>query len=95
MEGVYSAEVARLVKDVTGAARVVVFDHTRRAGAQATREEKGVREPAQMVHNDYTGHSAPRRVSDLLPAGETEDLLTGRRAWEWPVGPRQKVMRGG
>ncbi|MCH8925483.1 MAG: methyltransferase [Proteobacteria bacterium] len=80
IETVYEAEVERLVKAVTGASRVVVFDHTRRTDSAALREEKGIREPAGNVHNDYTARSAPQRVRDLLPAGEAEALLQRRFA---------------
>jgi len=80
IETVYEAEVENLVKAVTGASRVVVFDHTRRTDSAALREEKGIREPAGNVHNDYTARSAPQRVRDLLPAGEAEALLQRRFA---------------
>ena len=80
IETVYEAEVERLVKAVTGASRVVVFDHTRRSDSVAMREQKGIREPAGNVHNDYTARSAPQRVRDLLPAEEAEALLKRRFA---------------
>jgi hypothetical protein len=80
IETVYEAEVEKLVKEVTGAMRVVVFDHTRRSDSVALREAKGIREPAGNVHNDYTTRSAPQRVRDLLPAGEAEALLQRRFA---------------
>ncbi len=79
IESLYNAEVERLVAEVTGASRVVVFDHTRRAGSQAVQAEKGVREPASMVHNDYTDRSGPQRVRELLP-DEAEALLERRFA---------------
>ena len=75
----YYPEVERLVTKLSGAARVVVFDHTLRSGAEAEREEKLVREPILSAHNDYTEWSAPQRVRDLLPA-EAEDLLKRRFA---------------
>ncbi|MCH6588343.1 MAG: methyltransferase [Proteobacteria bacterium] len=80
IETVYEAEVEKLVKEVTGARRVVVFDHTRRSDSVALRGAKGIREPAGNVHNDYTARSAPQRVRDLLPAGEAEALLQRRFA---------------
>ncbi len=80
VETVYEAEVERLVKAVTGASRVVVFDQTRRSDSVAMREAKGIREPAGSVHNDYTARSAPQRVRDLLPAEEAEALLQRRFA---------------
>ena len=80
IETVYEAEVEKLVKGVTGARRVVVFDHTRRSDSVALREAKGIREPAGNVHNDYTARSGPQRVRDLLPAEEAEVLLQRRFA---------------
>ena len=80
IEAVYNAEVERLVAATTGASRAVVFDHTRRAESKETREEKGIREPAQNVHNDHTERSAERRLRDELPEGEAEALLKRRFA---------------
>ena len=77
IEAVYNAEVVQLVKDATGASRVDVFDHTWRTDSQATREAKGVREPAGNVHNDHTERSAERRLRDELPE-EAEELLKRR-----------------
>ncbi len=77
---VYHPEVERLVKESSGASRVLVFDHTIRANAEATRAEKMVREPVRLAHNDYTEWSAPQRVRDLLPADEAEALLQRRFA---------------
>jgi hypothetical protein len=91
----YEAEVEALVKKVTGAKRVVVFDHTRRSDSGALREAKGIREPAGNVHNDYTARSAPQRVRDLLPAREAEALLERRftivNVWRPIVGPVQSA----
>jgi hypothetical protein len=64
---------------VTGAERVVVFDHIVRNPVLAERGEKGARSPAKFVHNDYTFKSAPRRVLDHLPE-EAERLLKNRFA---------------
>jgi len=75
----YYPEVEALVKKVSGAARVVVFDHTLRSGDEAEREARLVREPVLNVHNDYTEWSGPQRVRDLLPA-EAEELLKRRFA---------------
>ncbi len=80
IETVYEAEVEKLVKEVTGARRVVVFDQTRRSDSVAMRGAKGIREPAGNVHNDYTARSGPQRVRDLLPAREAEALLQRRFA---------------
>ena len=80
VRSVYYPEVERLVKRLTGASKVLIFDHTLRAEDDATREEKKVREPVRRVHNDYTEWSGPQRVRDLLPADEAEALLQHRFA---------------
>jgi hypothetical protein len=79
VKSVYYPEVERLVKRVTGAERVVVFDHIVRNPVLAERGEKGARPPAKMVHNDYSFKSAPRRVRDHLPQ-EADRLLKNRFA---------------
>ncbi|HUT48099.1 MAG TPA: CmcJ/NvfI family oxidoreductase [Alphaproteobacteria bacterium] len=80
VRSVYYPETAALVKAATGAAHVMVFDHTIRASTEATRTAKSVREPVRIAHNDYTDRSAPQRVRDLLPAAEAEARLSGRFA---------------
>ncbi|CAN7375176.1 CmcJ/NvfI family oxidoreductase [Paraburkholderia terricola] len=75
---VYYPESEQLLKQATGARRVVVFDHTLRDGNTARAE--GVREPVKYIHNDQTFVSGPRRVRDHLPPGEAEQLLQGRVA---------------
>jgi len=79
VKSVYYPEVERLLKRVTGAERVVIFDHIVRNSLLAERGEKGARAPAKFVHNDYTFKSAPRRVRDLLPE-EADRLLKNRFA---------------
>jgi hypothetical protein len=79
VKSVYYFEVERLIKRVTGAERVVVFDHIVRNPVLAERGEKGARPPAKFVHNDYSLKSAPRRVRDHLPE-EAERLLKNRFA---------------
>lgn len=69
------AEAADLVKAVTGANTVLVFDHTVRR-----RTPDAPRQPSVRVHNDYTDASAPRRVRELLGA-EAETLLRRRVAF--------------
>src|SRR5882672_1330413 len=75
----FDPEVEALIKKVSGASRIVVFDHTLRSGDEAEREAKLVREPVLNVHNDYTEWSGPQRVRELLP-DEAEDLLRRRFA---------------
>jgi hypothetical protein len=78
IRGTYYSEAERLLKDVTGADRVFIFDHTLRRrvpGAQDYRD--GPRQPATRVHVDHTATSGPQRVRDLLP-DEADILLRGR-----------------
>lgn len=63
-----------------GARLVIVFDHTLRAGDEGIRTVRAVREPVQMVHNDYTDRSARHGLRDLVGDEEAEDLMKGRFA---------------
>lgn len=74
---VYYPEMERLVKEATGCAKVVVFDHTIRVGDPAKEAAHKVRAPVRNMHNDFTVRSAPQRVRDLLP-DEAEERL-GKR----------------
>jgi hypothetical protein len=76
---VYYPEIEALVKAQTGAARVVVFDHTLRTADDELREKRQIREVVRRVHNDYTEWSGPQRVRDLLPQ-EAEALVRRRFA---------------
>ncbi len=77
---VYYPEVEGLLKEATGAIKVVIFDHQVRCLPLAQRGEKNAREYARTVHNDYTAKSGPRRVRDHLPPAEGEELLKHRFA---------------
>ncbi|MFY0991212.1 CmcJ/NvfI family oxidoreductase [Halomonas sp. C05BenzN] len=70
VETAYYAEVEALIKALTGASRVVIFDHTRRSDA----EQRDIRGPASRVHNDYTEHSGPERIRDVLGRDEAAAL---------------------
>ena len=76
---IYYPEAERLIADVTGASRVVVFDHTIRQRVRGADDRAaGVpRQPATRVHVDHTERSGPQRVCDLL-GDEAETLLKGR-----------------
>ena len=78
-EEVYDREIEALVKAQTGAARVVVFDHTVRSTDPARQDAVFAREPVQLVHNDYTEWSGPQRLRDVLP-DEAESLSARRFA---------------
>jgi hypothetical protein len=75
----YYGESASLLEELTGASRVVVFDHTiRRRVPGANDRSIGIpRQPAMHVHNDYTVKSGPQRVRDLL--GKEAHALLRRR----------------
>jgi hypothetical protein len=77
LESVYYPEVEQLIKSMSGATRVAIFDHTLRSGAEAEREEKLIREPVLSAHNDYTEWSGPNRLREFLP--EEADRLLARR----------------
>ena len=79
VRSVYYKETEELVKQTSGAKRVLVFDHTLRSADSATREALQVSGPVRNVHNDYTEWSGPQRVRDLLP-DEADDLLIRRFA---------------
>jgi len=93
VRAVYYPGCEQLLKDATGAVRVVVFDHIVRCATRARRGEKGIKEPARGVHNDYTLRSGPQRLRDLLP-DEVEALLQNRFAiinvWRPIRGPVQE-----
>ena len=74
---VYYPECERVVREATGAARVVAFDHITRNAAMAAVAGSGIKSPAKRVHNDYTAKSAPQRVRDLM--GEEAEMLIERR----------------
>ena len=76
---VYYPECEALIKQVSGARRVVVFDHTLRTADDALREQRKIREVVRRAHNDYTEWSGPQRVRDILP-NEAAGLLKRRFA---------------
>ena len=77
---VYDDEVKSLVARATGAARVEIFDRTRRAASLDIQKERRIREPASIVHNDYTARSGPIRLRDHFPddPDQAEALLQRR-----------------
>ncbi|KAI0777731.1 hypothetical protein BD413DRAFT_610041 [Trametes elegans] len=97
----YYPESIELVKELTGASRVVPFDHTIR---RRTNEPEGEaedtpdkRKPVPLVHIDQTTQSAIARVHRHLPAEDVPKLLAGRfqiinlwrpishPAYDWPL----------
>ena len=74
----YYAECERVIREATGATRVVAFDHIARNAALSAKGNP-IKLPASRVHNDYTAKSAPQRVRDLM-GDEAEELLKHRFA---------------
>ena len=75
-------QIVSFVKEHTGAARVVVFDHTirKRLPADLAAQTTVQRPAVMLVHSDYTVASGPQRVHDVLP-NEAGDLLKRRVAF--------------
>jgi len=95
VRAVYYPEVDRLIKDATGAAKVVVFAHDVRSILKARAGEQRVREPVAPVHNDYTIKSGPEHVRELLEPDEAEERLKHRfveiNVWRPIRGPVQST----
>ncbi|GAN77718.1 CmcJ/NvfI family oxidoreductase [Acidisphaera rubrifaciens] len=92
IRAVYYPESEAILRAATGAARVLIFDHTlRRRIDGAPDRGDGPRQPVARVHVDQTVASGPKRVRDLLPPDEAETLLRGRvrlvNLWRPILGP--------
>ncbi|KAK7033328.1 hypothetical protein R3P38DRAFT_791436 [Favolaschia claudopus] len=94
----YYPESIELIKKLTGASRVVLFDHTirrRRPGEIDSSPDK--RQPVSQTHIDQTPKSAVDRVHRHLPAEDVPELLKHRfqiinlwrpinhKASDWPL----------
>lgn len=80
LRAVYYAEIEQLILRLSGAARVLIFDHTLRSGDEVAQKAQKLREPVSVVHNDYTEWSGPQRLRDLLPTQQAEAYLRDRVA---------------
>ena len=93
VENIYLREVEALVREHTGASRVLAFDYNLRNRARAETDRR-VQKPVTFVHNDYTHGSGPQRVRDLVSGEEAEALISRRFAvinvWKPIVGPVQQ-----
>ncbi|KAI1408298.1 hypothetical protein F5Y13DRAFT_204988 [Hypoxylon sp. FL1857] len=83
IKAVYYPETEQLLKDVTGASKIFIFDHTIRrepADKRATTDQSKapLRGPVNRVHIDQTYSAALSRVPHHLPAEEASELLKGR-----------------
>jgi len=77
VDSVYATEIEDFLKATTGCYRVHIFDYTVRASDPELREQKQVREPAYLVHNDYTSNSGFVCLQESL-GEEAEMLARGR-----------------
>ncbi|KAI0628394.1 hypothetical protein C8Q77DRAFT_1162137 [Trametes polyzona] len=75
----YYAEVEDLLKEVTGAKRVFIFDHIIRRSTEAEQGKAGpeARGPVEAVHVDQTYEASVERVRYHLP-DEADRLLQSR-----------------
>ncbi len=94
----YYLEMEKLVGRITGASRILAFDHNIRSNS-VTAETPVLRKPSEWVHADYTRDSAPRRLRQLVPGDEAERLLGKRYAFinvwkplEYPVEERPLTL---
>ncbi|KAI0646358.1 hypothetical protein C8Q79DRAFT_909814 [Trametes meyenii] len=98
VEKEYYSESIELVKELTGASRVVPFDHTiRRRRPEELEDTPQKRQPVPQVHIDQTAESAVARVHRHLPAADVPALLSkrfqiinlwrpiGNPAYDWPL----------
>jgi len=98
VKSVYYPEMENLVAGVTGADKVLVFDHTIRVADEAKRERLELRPPVRAMHNDFTNAAAEQRVRDLLPGCEAEERLKKRfgsiNVWRPLRGPVSNLPLG-
>ncbi|GJE95895.1 hypothetical protein PsYK624_120860 [Phanerochaete sordida] len=98
IEAEYYPESIALVKELTGASKVVPFDHTIRRHRPGEADDGPTkRQPVPYVHVDQTTESSVARVKRHLPESEVPELLKrrfqiinlwrpiGRPAWDWPL----------
>lgn len=95
IQRVYYPEAEQLLKSVTGATSVVIFDHTLR-NARLQQGENSIKEPVKRVHNDFTAKSGYTRARRELAArgiDNIDELLQQRFAviniWR-PIAPVQE-----
>jgi len=78
IKSLYYPEVESILKEATGANRVLIFDHTiRRNVSDRSNPASQLRGPVQRVHIDQSYKAGPQRVTHHLP-DEAETLLKGR-----------------
>ncbi|KAJ7278464.1 hypothetical protein C8J57DRAFT_1503351 [Mycena rebaudengoi] len=79
VESEYYPESIELIKRLTGATRVVLFDHTiRRRRPDEIDDAPNKRQPVSQAHIDQSNASAVARVHRHLPAEDVPELLKHR-----------------
>jgi hypothetical protein len=73
----YYTEIETLLKQQTGARRVVVFNHQVRRGGPTTTTTHTALAPLSLVHNDETMEHATEHLLDCVPGAATD--LSNRR----------------
>ncbi|KAF6791056.1 hypothetical protein CSOJ01_14414 [Colletotrichum sojae] len=73
----YYPETENLLKSVTGASRIFIFDHTIRRQLPDSAQSRDARGPVQRVHIDQSYKAALSRVPHHLP-DDADELLKGR-----------------
>lgn len=94
----YYPESIELIKELTGASRVVLFDHTRRLRRPGEVDDSPERrQPVNLAHVDQSTKASINRVHRHLPAEEVPELLKhrfqiinlwrpiGNPALDWPL----------
>ncbi len=93
IESIWHEEIKALLKAQTRAKRVEIFDDTRRSASRERQKSMNIREPADIVHNDYTATSGIKRLRDYFAndPDAAEQLLQRRFAiinvWRSIAGP--------
>jgi hypothetical protein len=94
IKSLYYAEVEHRLKELLGATKVIISNHSVRSAALVKPTTTRVMEPVLRVHNDYTINSAPQRVLGLAPA-DAQQLLKHRFAginiWRAIRGPVKQL----
>jgi hypothetical protein len=74
IQRVYYPEADQLLKSVTGATSVVIFDHTLRNAQRLQQGENLIKEPVKRVHNDFTAKSGYTRAYKELAVREIDNI---------------------
>lgn len=83
---VYYPEIERLTKELTGASKVIVFDHTVRGNQGGKRGSIEVELPSDMMHCDLTEKAALEALEHAMP-GTPQGRVVQINIWRPIVGP--------